>query len=380
MPISGQPPVGFCPHCHYPIDPGICSECGEEVSPEEILTSHGKLLVRRRRRWLLSIGVFAALFVGTWIAFKYFNWHRWVPAVALVTLQGGPEHWTTRELLARFAGGSLSTKNACRFVDRATVTTFSVKNPGAVMCTLPYSIDMHLEVPRSASTVLNVSYRMLSLKVDGAEQLIGGSSGCIYGGSGRSRTSSYLYGLQEGGHEIEVSMQFDATVTGGIASGSATNPVSFIRNFKKGTVLDSKIADSIVAECTPDQIAEMSHVGVSLGDGPNSSSSSLLVEITSARLSIPLAGRLRLFNNETQTSEEIGSVVVGVGQETVQQYSVHSDRNVPSLEVHYIPDRCAAASNLAYITRYYDCPIIWKAVPNRNVANPAVGPTFPSSP
>lgn len=60
-------PAGFCPQCDYPIDPGVCSECGTDVS-EQRLRRKPRGYIRRNVKRITVIIVFvltAGAIVGT---------------------------------------------------------------------------------------------------------------------------------------------------------------------------------------------------------------------------------------------------------------------------------------------------------------------------
>jgi len=76
---SAYKPAGFCPSCDHAIDPGICPECGRNVSEKELVISQRR---QRRRRTALRISKFI-LVVGLVFGLGYGVYHetrphRWV--------------------------------------------------------------------------------------------------------------------------------------------------------------------------------------------------------------------------------------------------------------------------------------------------------------
>lgn len=61
------PPLGFCPYCDYPINPGRCSECGKHVEKPSL---RGPTQRRFRRRVCVGF-VAAALSAGLLVAYIY---------------------------------------------------------------------------------------------------------------------------------------------------------------------------------------------------------------------------------------------------------------------------------------------------------------------
>lgn len=76
---SAYKPAGFCPYCDHAIDPGICPECGRNVSEKELVYSQRR---QRRRRFALRISKFlfvvALVFGLGYGVYHETRPHRWV--------------------------------------------------------------------------------------------------------------------------------------------------------------------------------------------------------------------------------------------------------------------------------------------------------------
>src|SRR5262245_47879750 len=102
MPADTRPPAGFCPNCHYAMDPGRCPECGSDVPEHRLVRDTPQTRRRRRiRRVLLLLTMAAILGGGTYAYFKV-KWIRHAPASWLLAFQGDETSRATCELVRRF--------------------------------------------------------------------------------------------------------------------------------------------------------------------------------------------------------------------------------------------------------------------------------------
>src|ERR1044071_9841376 len=100
-------PAGFCPKCYYPIDPGICPECGTLVTDQSILTSLSQTRAAKTRRWAFRILIFVILPVAAIYGAWRVPWPGLMPSGLLLSMQGDAQHWATTELCNRYLAGQL---------------------------------------------------------------------------------------------------------------------------------------------------------------------------------------------------------------------------------------------------------------------------------
>jgi len=133
-------PVGFCPHCDYPlVAGGICSECGNHVIASELNRIPNKLWRRMVIRRIAIIAAGLAVLITAWQIVDTGVWKNWVSTDYLISMQ--PQNdWSTEELFARIATGSLTQKQLVAYLDRAFLIQLDVRSPRPIDCTLRLSL------------------------------------------------------------------------------------------------------------------------------------------------------------------------------------------------------------------------------------------------
>lgn len=100
---SESKPSGFCPHCDYPINPGICPECGNQVDNPLAADARKRRLqfILRSTRLLGGIGaVFAILVLVAYVAY----WHLPIKYLkALEAVRDPIGHWAAQAQANRLA-------------------------------------------------------------------------------------------------------------------------------------------------------------------------------------------------------------------------------------------------------------------------------------
>jgi hypothetical protein len=101
-------PLGFCPRCGYPIDPGTCPECGATVPERKVLRNHQRLRRRRIRKIALRAGPPLLLIGALAWAYHAVDWTKHMSAPTLLSLHGMAYEPATKELLRRDRAGLLN--------------------------------------------------------------------------------------------------------------------------------------------------------------------------------------------------------------------------------------------------------------------------------
>lgn len=112
MDAAVNKPLGFCPHCEYPIDAGRCPECGAEVSVGALDRYPASVAKRRIRRRSLIAVVILLLIGSGYFAYRKVNWVAIAPTTILLSIQGEFQGEVTQELLRRLALGELSAEQS----------------------------------------------------------------------------------------------------------------------------------------------------------------------------------------------------------------------------------------------------------------------------
>src|SRR5260221_3358622 len=141
MEAPATAPAGFCPKCYYPIDPGVCPECGTEATADSILTSLSQTRAARAKRsarciFLFIVVPFAAI-VGAW----YVPWPRLMPTSWL--LSAHRTGWASRELVDRLTFGHLTSHDTQELLDRVVVTEVGIQCKAPVVSSMPYELEVH---------------------------------------------------------------------------------------------------------------------------------------------------------------------------------------------------------------------------------------------
>ena len=98
MPSIDQPPAGYCPFCDYPINAGLCPECGEFIPLEKLRMSMRKHRIRhailRGFKYTIILALVGGLGYGIYHEIQPDRWVRYVSTDYLIDLEtrGAGDH------------------------------------------------------------------------------------------------------------------------------------------------------------------------------------------------------------------------------------------------------------------------------------------------
>jgi|GEM_PF-4953155 len=113
MSTPERQPAGFCPHCFYPIDAGLCPECGELVEQTKLLDSprYFRHRLLRSLKYLLIVALVGGVGYGVYHEIQPDRWVRYVSSEYLIELEAGNAGDHVRfELDRRYVKGILAGK------------------------------------------------------------------------------------------------------------------------------------------------------------------------------------------------------------------------------------------------------------------------------
>ena len=363
----GHHPSGYCPKCHYPVDPGLCPECGTRVSQKTILSSLDQTRAARTKRWTIRVLLFVVVPSVVIYGATFIQWRSLLPTAWLLSMQTGKEHWASAELLNRYAAGSLSPANAQRFIDKVVLTEIEMRNPAPLVQRLPFRVDLRLAIPNPTTSSMSANVTLDSIWVDGRQQAIGGFSLSVRGGAGRSSSIDSIQGLGAGDHQVELRLAVVVTAWQPAPSGRAPVCTSFQRSVRKAvTVRNAPATQFVRLECSP-ELTKSVESNTNVRFSPNE----LLVCIYAPTLDISLAGRLFLRPTGAAEFTDFGEIVcdVGVGGSVTLCNPIDEFADKPYLDVRIVPDADVATQyGEDILTRIYGCPLQWNGVRNLSAA------------
>jgi hypothetical protein len=168
-------PVGYCPKCGYPVDPGDCPECGTEVTRWNIKSMPPRVLLRRRLRFIVICLICISAPYGMYRAWNDLPWLQWLPDSALLWVESWDWTRATQEMLRRCAAGSFSDAELDRIY--ADAVQFSVEYAETVPAGTPVYVNLRGDLrgllnaqaggPGLASICVGFPTDLLQVDVDG---------------------------------------------------------------------------------------------------------------------------------------------------------------------------------------------------------------------
>lgn len=121
-------PSGYCPHCEYPMNPGVCPECGASVTADTLDGRPLALRRRARRRRIAFAVVVIALLIGGNKAYDSKFWYKWLPTTTLIAW--APDSWRAEdEVFRRYLDGQLTEEETYALGDFCASVTAVIRSP-----------------------------------------------------------------------------------------------------------------------------------------------------------------------------------------------------------------------------------------------------------
>ncbi len=235
-------PSGCCPHCGHAIDPGICQECGLEVTAQTL---------RRRplRKVAWGKAVVAVLVVTSmYIAYHQTDWIQYIPTNVLLWAQGDLNSRTVNELGRRFSRNMLTDAETSRFVDNAVWISpeLVIRDPHPAGETIRIGLTFSIQLPgrycraqvvQGDSTLNNAAVRV--------------SRGSIRGGTGEHTDEFRISAQRPGEYRLELGCTLLVYPTGGAWNSGWTREFVSSGDF---TVVSGRLMEHVDAVIGDDAI------------------------------------------------------------------------------------------------------------------------------
>jgi len=377
-----QQPAGFCPHCQYPINPGVCPECGTDVSPDALVQS----LASVRRHRAVRYGIMAAplLLVCAIVVYvaKNDDWMEHVPTMLFMPFQADYNGDVCIELRRRFRSNQLTNDQAQSVLEHhiaEPILEIGKNNPPGV----PVKITVRFQYRNDKFGVTPGSRSLsnLILRVDGNEvaPMSKRELELVYNGNPRSRDFSvWCPPLEEGRHQI--ALESDFVVEWENNNGNAIIHRQHAR-LKRDIAIKGSVFDH-VALISSDAAAREMRNSVFVLFQPNAPQGPRLSFRQQIGLTFPIAGQVLV-----RRRGEVGFVRVGhlflsnafLRSATVRLDTLPDIRSAEWLAVRVIPDPDVAF--LKHADKCFGGVLTWPRI-NASYDNGAVPRTswFPSFP
>jgi len=288
MPADLDRPAGYCPNCEYPINPGVCPECGQDVPADHLSKFPPRQRRRRNRRRAILAATLLIAIVGGHQAYHRVDWISIIPARYLLkrcTHQTADRY--TQELLRRHIAGTLAKEESSQL--------FSVLFPVELILRseypTAYEIKPRLRAERQ-SWPGTIPFPTLSfvaseseIKIDGAmitSARLDKTDSSSMSATGRVRDFPFL---DPGTHDVE----FLGRV--GVFMPGAPAPAVFPYQFKKTIRIEDHPWSTFVRPVWSEEWAESVRAALTAVavDDPTSPGNYQIV-VTSTGLMVPVTG------------------------------------------------------------------------------------------
>lgn len=307
---KARTPIGYCPHCDYRIDPGICPECGETVEQHQL---RPKPRAVRRRMWIRRTALLAIV-VGLVIGGRWFYrsniWRKCVPTSYLLA-QEPSQGWTHDELIDRLNNGKLSAKETGDFFDASFPIKLIVRSPHpkAVAPTITLNTpDARCAINTSLRAIRQVCYARLSIDGRLIDQYAFGQtkSDLLAGGGGSTSQVLTDPKLDVGEHTIEVTGQviYDLQARRGAASLPGF-PITRTYSLSKTLEIVDRPVSAFVDAQYDETLAHRVAGSIRLVLSKQAGFRGLSIHVQNGHAPITIAGMLRISNSKT--GEQIGT-------------------------------------------------------------------------
>lgn len=290
MTDSAYSPAGFCPFCGHAIDPGICSECGRDVSPTALDAEKDQTRHKRRKRnlWRL-VAIILVLTVG-YTTLRNIEVKSRLPVSWLLTLDRWGGNWAWGELWSRYRDGRLSPGEASEMLkQKVEISPVSVLSPHPAKHPITFRVRLD-----SKGSFFGLPWELIldswRVEVDGAE--VSCSDSHRRGGGVNHWVEEYrvrIGPLVPGEHRIAVFGQCTLRPDRGTRGGTIVPPTFPISEAFTVEIQDGPL-EGFVRPVWSDHLAQevkkriTASVGAKPGSGPE------LLLLVSDSSPVPIAG------------------------------------------------------------------------------------------
>ncbi len=127
-PTDDTTPAGFCPRCDYPINPGICPECGNHFEADQLARLPRATRRRQQIRRVAALVLIIAASIGLHRLYESRLWTRCLPTSWLFAMDPTTS-WATDEILRRDIKGELSEEERLAQYHRTFAIRTSIRSP-----------------------------------------------------------------------------------------------------------------------------------------------------------------------------------------------------------------------------------------------------------
>lgn len=139
-------PKGYCPKCGYPMNPGICTECGTDVGIMRLRRSAPSKLWQYRGKVITAIAVVTLICVGKYLHDNY-AWAQARSNDTLFDLMAVGNDPAIRELENRHRAGKLSKTESAQLFDRSLSTSLQLLSPYPSDANLGFMLNIDSSLP-----------------------------------------------------------------------------------------------------------------------------------------------------------------------------------------------------------------------------------------
>lgn len=139
-------PKGYCPKCGYPINPGICTECGMLVTKGKLRRSAPSRIWQHRGKVVATVAIIALIYAGKYLHQNY-DWTQARSNETLFDLMSIRNDPAIRELEDRHRGGKLNKAESARLFDRSLSSKLVLMPTFPSDANLSFMLHVDLSLP-----------------------------------------------------------------------------------------------------------------------------------------------------------------------------------------------------------------------------------------
>ena len=161
-------PVGFCPRCDYPINPGQCTECGKIYTEEQLDLAPAKIRkIARYKRWMFQFFTILPILAVVYYI-PYIDLIPSLPTSYLSKPAADPSRYRgAAELSKRFWNGKLTQEQASDVFKNAIYLNSKKILPDVIPSGYPLYVNAYFKNLLSSYLYLGIKTNECSVYIDG---------------------------------------------------------------------------------------------------------------------------------------------------------------------------------------------------------------------